>query len=127
MKKLVIAAVAVAFATCAQAASVDWYTTGAFYDVAGEEGGWSTVAEGTTAYFVFASSYSQSDLVADYAAGAADMAKLTAIKSGAVNADGIIAKVTGSTTALSGTQSAYIVLFDTANNMFISDTTSKGL
>ena len=121
MKKLIIAAFAVAFAACAQAASINWLTNGAFYDVAGEEGGWATVAEGTTAYFVFASSYSQSDLVADYAAGAADMTKLTAIKSGTVGADGTIAEVTGSASSLSGVQSAYVVLFDSANNMFISD------
>ena len=30
-------------------------------------------------------------------------------------------KVTGSTTKLSGSQNAYIVLFDSANNLFISD------
>ena len=127
MKKLVIAACAVAFAACVQAASVDWFTTGAFYDVAGEEGGWATVAEGTTAYFVFASSYSQSDLVADYAAGSADMAKLTAINTGTVGADGTIAKVSGSTTTLSGNQAAYVVLFDSANNMFVSDSLTLGI
>jgi hypothetical protein len=125
MKKLVIAACAVAFAACVQAASITWGTSGAFYDIAGEEGGWATVAEGTTAYFVFASSYSQSDLVADYAAGSADMAKLTAINTGTVGADGTIANVTGSSTTLSGSQAAYVVLFDSANNMFISESTSK--
>ena len=127
MKKLVIAACAVAFAACVQAASVDWFTTGAFYDVAGEEGGWATVAEGTTAYFVFASSYSQSNLVADYAAGSADMAKLTAINTGTVGADGTIADVFGSSTTLSGNQAAYVVLFDSANNMFISDSVTLGI
>lgn len=121
MKKLVIAAFAVAFAACAQAASVDWVSSGAFYDIVGEEGGWATVAEGTTAYFVFASAYSQSDLVADYAAGTTDMAKLTAMNSGTIGADGTIAKVTGSITTLSGSQNAYVVVFDGANNMFISD------
>lgn len=125
MKKLVIAAFAVAFAACAQAASITWGTTGAFYDIVGEEGGWATVAEGTTAYFVFASAYSQSDLVADYAAGAADMAKLTAINAGTIGADGTIADVTGSSTTLSGSQAAYVVVFDAANNMFISDTATK--
>ena len=127
MKKLIIAACAVAFTACVQAASINWLTSGAFYDVAGEEGGWTTVAEGTTAYFVFASSYSQSDLVADYAAGAADMAKLTAINSGTIGSDGTIAEVTGSTTTLSGNQAAYVVVFDAANNMFISDSVTKGI
>ena len=121
MKKLVIAAFAVAFAACAQAASITWGTSGAFYDIVGEEGDWATVAEGTTAYFVFASAYSQSDLVADYAAGAADMTKLTAINAGTIGADGTIAEVKGSSTTLSGSQSAYIVLFDGAKNLFVSD------
>ena len=127
MKKLVIAACAVAFAACAQAASITWGTTGAFYDIVGEEGGWATVAEGTTAYFVFASSYSQSDLVADYATGSADMAKLTAINAGTVGSDGTIATVTGSSTTLTGNQAAYVVLFDSANNMFISDSVTLGI
>jgi hypothetical protein len=127
MKKLVIAAFAVAFAACAQAASINWLTTGAFYDIAGEDGGWATVAEGTTAYFVFASSYSQSDLVADYAAGTADMAKLTAINAGTIGADGTIAEVAGSTTSLSGLQDAYVALFDSANNLFISDKISGSI
>lgn len=127
MKKLVIAAFAVAFAACAQAASITWGTSGAFYDIAGKEGGWATVAEGTTAYFVFASAYSQNDLVADYAAGAADMAKLTAINTGTVGTDGTIADVFGSLTTLTGNQSAYVVLFDAANNMFISDSLTLGI
>ena len=127
MKKLVIVAFAVAFAACAQAASITWGTSGAFYDIAGEEGGWATVAKGTTAYFVFASAYSQNDLVADYAAGAADMAKLTAINTGTVGADGTIAKVSGSSTTLTGNQAAYVVVFDAANNMFISDSVTKGI
>ena len=127
MKKLVIAACAVAFAACVQAASINWGTSGAFYDIVGEEGGWATVAEGTTAYFVFASSYSQSDLVADYAAGSADMAKLTAINTGTVGADGTIADVFGSSTTLSGNQAAYVVLFDSANNMFVSDSLTLGI
>ena len=55
MKKLIIAACAVAFAAGVQAASVDWMTSGAFYDTAGDPD-WPTVAAGTTAYFVFANS-----------------------------------------------------------------------
>jgi hypothetical protein len=53
------------------------------------------------------------------------MTKLTAINTGAVGADGTIAAVTGSSTTLTGSQEAYVVLFDSANNMFISDSTSK--
>ena len=127
MKKLVIAAFAIAFTACAQAASITWGTAGAFYDIAGEEGGWATVAEGTTAYFVFASAYSQSDLVADYAAGTTDMAKLSAINAGVIGSDGTVAKVEGSTTTLTGNQAAYVVVFDAANNMFISDSVTKGI
>ena len=87
MKKLIIAACAIAFAAGVQAASVTWGTAGAFYDTAGDPD-WPTVAAGTTAYFVFASSYAQSDLVADFAAGTVDNAKLTAINSGTIGAVG---------------------------------------
>ena len=124
MKKLMIAACAVAFAAGVQAASVTWGTTGAFYDTAGDPD-WPTVAAGTTAYFVFANSYSQGDLVADFAAGSVDTAKLTAISSGAIGADGTVAEVTGSTTALSGVQSVYVVILKDAENMFISDSISR--
>ena len=124
MKKLIIAACAVAFAAGVQAASITWGTAGAFYDTAGDPD-WPTVAAGTTAYFVFASSYSQSDLVDDFAAGTVDMAKLTAIKSGTIADDGTVADVTGSTTTLSGSQAAYVVVFKDAENMFVSDTISR--
>ena len=120
MKKLIIAACAVAFAAGVQAASITWGTTGAFYDTAGDPD-WPTVASGTTAYFVFASSYAQADLVADFAAGTVDMAKLTAIKSGTIGADGTVAEVTGSSIALSGSQNAYVAILKDAENMFISD------
>ena len=120
MKKLIIAACAVAFAACVQAASVTWGTTGAFYDTAGDPD-WPTVAAGTTAYFVFANSYAQSDLVDDFAAGSVDMAKLTAINSGTIGADGTVAEVTGSSISLSGSQNAYVVILKDAENMFISD------
>ena len=120
MKKLIIAACAVAFAAGVQAASITWGTTGAFYDTAGDPD-WPTVAAGTTAYFVFASSYAQADLVADFAAGTVDMAKLTAIKSGTIGADGTVAEVTGSSIALSGSQNAYVAILKDAENMFISD------
>jgi hypothetical protein len=76
---------------------------------------------------VFASSYSQSDLVADYAVGAADMSKLTAINAGTINGEGTIGMVTGSSTTLTGNQAAYVVVFDAANNMFISDSVTKGI
>ena len=121
MKKLIIAACAVAFAAGVQAASISWMTMGAFYDTDGDAGGWATVAAGTPAYFVFVNSYSQADLVADFAAGTVNNAKLTAINSGTVGADGTVAKVTGSSTTLSGSQSAYVVLFEGTDNMFISD------
>ena len=124
MKKLIIAACAVAFAAGVQAASISWKTTGAFYDTAGDPD-WNTVAAGTTAYFVFANSYAQADLVADFAAGTVDNAKLTAIKSGTVGSDGTVALVSGSNTALSGSQSAYVVLFEGSDNMFISDSLTQ--
>ena len=124
MKKLIIAACAVAFAAGVQAASVTWGTSGAFYDTAGGPD-WPTVAAGTTAYFVFVNSYAQADLVADFAAGSVDTAKLAAIKSGTVGADGTVADVTGSSTALSGSQAAYVVILKDAENMFISDSVTK--
>ena len=124
MKKLIIAACAIAFAAGVQAASVTWGTSGAFYDTEGDPD-WPTVAAGTTAYFVFVSSYSQADLVADFAAGTVNNAKLTAIKSGTIGADGTVADVTGSSTALSGSQAAYVVVLKDAENMFISDVVGK--
>jgi len=126
MKKLIIAACAVAFAASVQAASVSWMTSGAFYDTAGDPD-WPTVAAGTTAYFVFANSYSQDDLVADFAAGTVSNAKLTAINSGTIGADGTVATVTGSSTTLSGYQDAYVVILKDAENMFISDVVNKGI
>ena len=120
MKKLIIAACAVAFAAGVQAATVNWGSDGAFYDTAGDPD-WPTVAAGTAAYFVFVNSYAQSDLVADFAAGSVNMTKLTAINSGTVGADGTVAKVTGSSTSLSGSQNAYVVILKDAENMFISD------
>ena len=111
MKKLMIAACAVAFAAGVQAASITWGTSGAFYDTNGEAGGWNTVAEGTTAYFVFVNSYSQSDLVNDFAAGSVSMTKLNAINSGTIGSDGTVAEVKGYSTALTGSQDAYVVLF----------------
>lgn len=127
MKKLIIAACAVAFAAGVQAASITWGTTGAFYDTDGEAGGWNTVAAGTAAYFVFANSYAQSDLVADFAAGTVDNDKLTATNSGTIGSDGTVAEVTGSTTTLSGSQDAYVVVFQDAENMFISDALTVGI
>ena len=125
MKKLMIAACAVALAGMAQAYSVTWGTSGSFYDTAGAEGGWNYVAAGTTAYFVFASSYSQADLVNDFANGGADMTKLTAMNTGTVGSDGTVADVTGSNTSLTGAQDAYVVLFEGSDYMFISDVANK--
>ena len=126
MKKLIIAASAVVFAATVQAASITWGTSGAFYDTAGDPD-WPTVAAGTTAYFVFVNTYAQSALVADFAAGTVDNAKLTAIKSGTIGADGTVAEVKGSSTTLSGSQAAYVVVLKDAENMFISDTLSVGI
>lgn len=121
MKKLMIAACAMALAGVVQAASVEWYTSGAFYDTAGEVGGWNTVAAGTTAYLVFAADYAQSDLVNDFAGSGVNMTKLTAMNTGTVGSDGTVAKVTGSNTSLAGSQDAYVVLFEGSDYMFISD------
>ena len=129
MKKLMIAACAIALAGVAQAYSVTWASTsGAFYDPAGSEGGWNLVPAGTTAYFVFASSYAQSDLVDDFAGAGANMTKLTAMKTGTVLDDGTVNPVTGSETSLTGSQNAYLVVFQTMddkNYMFISDVVNK--
>ena len=94
MKKLMIAACAIAFAGMAQAYTVNWGTTGAFYNTAGEGGGWNTVAAGTTAYLVFAADYAQADLVNDFAGAGVNMTKLTAMNTGTVGSDGTIAEVT---------------------------------
>lgn len=120
MKKLIIAAAIVCAAAFAQAASVSWMSSGSFYDIKGEPGGWGLVAEGTTAYFLFANDYSQSALVSDFAAGTIDTTKLNANETGTIASDGTIAKVTGSETALTGFQNAYVALFEDGN-LFISD------
>ena len=130
MKKLMIAACAIALAGVAQAYSVTWGSSGSFYDPAGDAGGWNYVPAGTTAYFVFANSYAQSDLVDDFAGAGADMTKLKAMKTGTVLDDGTVNPVTGSDTSLTGSQNAYLVVFQTMDDkdyMFISDVVNKNI
>ena len=76
---------------------------------------------------MFANSYSQADLVNDFAGSGVDMTKLTAMNTGTVGSDGTIADVTGSSTTLTGAQNAYVVLFEGSDYMFISDAVTKGI
>jgi hypothetical protein len=120
MKKILVAAFAIAVAGIVQAANYNWSSSGTIYTYdSTEAAGWPVVAADTTAYFVFASAYSQSDLVADFAAGTVDYTALSAAGNGKVNGSGQI-----STTAASGDyttpQQTYFVVFQDAQNMFIS-------
>ena len=119
MKKLMIAACAIALAGVVQAASYTWNSLSPLYTYDSADPDWPTVAAGTTAYFVFATAYSQTDLLSDFVAGTVDYTKLSAAGNGAITADGTINPTSASgdyTTA----QQAYFVVFQDDKNMFVS-------
>ena len=114
-----IAACAIALAGVVQAASYSWSSASPLYTYDSADPDWPTVAAGTTAYFVFASAYSQSDLVSNFAAGTVDYTKLSAAGNGSIRADGTIG-ATAASGAYTSAQQAYFVVFQDAENMFIS-------
>ena len=119
MKKLMIAAVAVMVGFAAQAVSYDWTCTSAFFDGSGTT---DKVADGTTVYVMFASAYSQSQLVTDFAAGTADFSK--AVDSATLSS----AKVPGSNQFTYDTttdQTAYMVV-KYGDKLFISTDKAAG-
>lgn len=128
MKKLVIALVAVAVGLAANAASFSWQcSSGRIFDGTGTTGeaGYASSAN-QTAYLMFASVISQSDLVRGFnAAGSASAYTATvaskAIDTGTVNANARIDKITGATANVTADDTAYFVVF--ANDkMYVSTT-----
>ena len=75
MKKLIVAIVAVALGVNVNAASYTWSCTSSFFDGTGTTG---KMSNGTSVYLMFASAYSQSDLVSDFAAGGITTSKAVA-------------------------------------------------
>ena len=120
MKKLIIAVAAVAMGIAANAASFSWTVSkGYIYD------GADTPAKLTSgsAYLVFASALSQSDLVTAFAADAATAASTVATKAvstGTIGSDARVA-VTAFTSDVTADQTAYFVVFND-DKMYVSIT-----
>ena len=121
MKKLMIALAAVAIAFASNAATFTWKaTSGYIYD------GADTPAKLTsgTAYLLFTSALTQSDLVTAFAADAATAASTVASK--AVNTTSVgsnarIAETAEFTSDVTANQTAYFVIFND-DNMYVSIT-----
>lgn len=120
MKKLMIALVAVAIGMVANAASFTWKVqNGYIWD------GADTPAKITSgsAYLVFASALSQSDLVTAFAADAATAASTVsskAVSTGTIGSNARIAE-TAFTSDVTSDQTAYFVVFS-GDNMYVSIT-----
>ena len=124
MKKLIIAVAAVAVGIVANAASFNWQaTSGYLWD------GADTPAKITSgsAYLLFTSALTQSDLVTAFAADAATAASTVSSKSvstGTIGSNARIA-VTEFTADVTSDQTAYFVVFN-GDNMYISGTADAG-
>ena len=120
MKKLMIVLAAVAFGFAANAASFAWKAqSGYLYD------GADTPAKLTsgTAYLLFTSALTQSDLVTAFAADAATAAATVsskAVSTGTVGSNARIAE-TAFTSDVTSDQTAYFVVFS-GDNMYVSIT-----
>ena len=120
LKKLMIALAAVAMGVAANAASFSWTVSkGYIYD------GADTPAKLTSgsAYLVFASALSQSDLVTAFAADATTAASTVASKAvstGTIGSDARVA-VTAFTADVTSDQTAYFVVFND-DKMYVSIT-----
>ena len=122
MKKLMIAACAVAIAAAAQAANYSWKTEGATLYTwdSSEATDWPIVSSGT-AYLIIGDTYALNDLVSDFNAGTVNNTKLNASGGAAsINSDSSIS-MTDATSGFTSDQLAYFVVFDDGH-MFISDT-----
>ena len=121
MKKLIIAVVAVAMGVAANAASFSWKAEkGYIYDGAGDSAAKLTSG---TAYLVFASALTQSDLVAAFAADATAAASTVsgkAVSTGAIGSNARIAE-TAFTSDVTSDQTAYFVVFN-GDKMYVSVT-----
>ena len=123
MKKLMIAACAIALAGVVQAASYTWNTSSALYTYDSADPDWPTVAAGTTAYFVFASAYSQDDLISDFAGNTVNYTKLSAAGNGVLTTSGTI-DPTAASGSYTTAQDVYFVVFQDPENMFMSGSVS---
>ena len=124
MKKLIVALAVVAAGIAANAASFSWSApSGRLLNGTGNTGSANYVAEGTTAYLLFASALSQSDLVSGFnTAGGASYASTVAgkaVSTGSVN-DGARIDSVAFTSDVTTDQSAYFVVFN-GDNMYVSD------
>ena len=120
-----IAAAIVGVAAFAQAASYTWDAAGSYIYSCGNDGGgtYPAVAQGTVAYFAFVDSYSQSDLVNDFANGSVNMSKFAVGANSAVNAGGGVAISAEFTADYTTDQQAYFVIFE-HGNMFVAGSTT---
>lgn len=124
MKKLLIALAVAVIGIAANAAAYSWTTGGRIYDGSGNSGA-DYYAKGQTAYLMFASTITQSDLVAAFQANAASAQSTVTsrcITSAIVSDEGKISK-TGISYDTMSAQTAYYVIF--ANDkMYVSGTTN---
>ena len=119
MKKLMIALAVVAMGVAANAASYTWSTTGRLYDGADTP---EKITSGT-AYLLFASALTQSDLVTAFAADAATAASTVSAKAVSTGTIGSNARIadTAFTSDVTSDQTAYFVVFN-GDNMYVSIT-----
>ena len=120
MKKLMIALAAVAVGFAANAASFTWKaTSGYLWDGADTP---SKITSGS-AYLLFTSALTQSDLVTAFAADAATAASTVASKSVSTGTIGDNARIadTAFTSDVTSDQTAYFVVFS-GDNMYVSVT-----
>ena len=122
MKKLIIVVAAVAMGIAANAASFTWKaTSGYLYDGADTP---EKITSGT-AYLLFASALTQSDLVTAFAADAATAASTVstkAVSTGTIGSNARIAE-TAFTADVTTDQTAYFVVFN-GDNMYVSGETT---
>ena len=121
MKKLMIALAVVAMGAAANAASFSWKAEkGYVYDGGGDS---AVKLTSGTAYLVFASALTQSDLVTAFAADAATAASTVstkAVSTGTIGSNSRIAE-TAFTADVSADQTAYFVVFND-DKMYVSIT-----
>ena len=124
MKKLMIAAAIVCAAAFAQAAQYTWNAQSSYIlSVNASDPDWDPVAQGTPAYFVFVDAYSQSALVNDFVNDSVDMAKLGAVGTTTVNANGGISTTAAFSADYTSNQQAYFVILEDGK-MFVSEETT---
>ena len=133
MKKLMIAACAMAMAVAAQAANVTWGSSAAVYSAGGNDG---RVGQGEAVYLISASDWSRTQLLTAFDAfggTAADFAASTAWKSAAqvasttTSANGKIATAAVTSSVLpssEGSKSAYYVIVK-GDNLYLSGEQTK--